>query len=243
MEKLLSNREWLNLSLIVTLSMTSILPSVHHLIYGFVPDLWLIESGLYETVGATACFIAGALNLASVKESLSQKRFLGAFWLTGLSVVCFFIAGEEVSWGQHFFNYEVPGNITATNFQGEFNLHNSMLIQSSNNSLSSIFFKLLMLYFIVLPMFVVAFPALKKTVRKVKIPVPSMLIAIVALFAKAGDIVNHKIIYGSSFTSDSLHLGEALESIFELCLLILAFESFYLYKKHTTNLDNRAQKT
>jgi hypothetical protein len=238
MKNLLSNREWLSLSLIVTLALASILPSVHYLTYGFVPDYWLIESGLYETIGATACLIAGTFNLVNFQKSLSQKRSLGAFWLLLLSVTCLFIAGEEVSWGQHFLNYEVPSSITSTNFQREFNLHNSMLIQSSNNSLSSVFFKLLMLYFIVFPMLLVVFPTLKKVVRQVMIPMPSMLIAIIALLAKSGDIVNHKIIYGSSFKSDSLHLGEALESIFELCLLILALESFYYIK----NLGSRTQQ-
>jgi hypothetical protein len=116
-----------------------------------------------------------------------------------------------------------------------------MLIQSSNNSLSSVIFKLLMLYFIMLPMLLVVFPTLEQIVRQFMIPAPSMLIAIIALFAKAGDIVNHNIIYGSSFKSDSLHLGEALESIFELCLLILAFETFYYLKNNIINLGNRTQ--
>lgn len=239
MKKCLSNREWAGLFLIGTLSFVSILPSLYYLTYGYIPDFWLSESGLYETIGAAACFIAGLLNLGSFRVLFSKGWSLGSFWLLLLSLACFFIAGEEISWGQHFFDYDVPASITSSNFQGELNLHNSRFIQSSNNSLSSIFFRLLMLYFIVLPMFLVAFPTLEKWAKKIQAPVPSMLIAIIALLAKAGDFVNHKIVYGSAFKSDNLHLGEALESIFEVCLLILAFEIFFYLKNSSTDLGNR----
>jgi hypothetical protein len=199
--------------------------------YGYIPDFWLFESGVYETAGAAACFIAGLLSIVSLKMALSKKRSLLAFWLFLLAVVCLFIAGEEVSWGQHLLNFEPPVSITSNNFQSEFNLHNSKLIQSGNNELSSVFFKLLMLYFIVLPMLLVVFPTIEKWVRHMMIPVPSMLIATIVLFAKAGDIVNHQIVYGASVKQDNLRLGETVESITELCLLILVFEIFYQLKK------------
>jgi len=92
---------------------------------------------------------------------------------------------------------------------------------------------------IALPMLLVAFPTFEKWARQMMIPAPSMLIAIIALLAKAGDIINHKIVYGSSFETDNLRLGEGLESIFELCLLILAFEIFYNLKNDITISGNR----
>jgi hypothetical protein len=226
----------------VTLSLTSIIPSICHAVYGYAPGFFLVESGLYETVGAVACFVAGLLSLWSFKLALSKRWHLHAFWLLLLSVACLFIAGEEVSWGQHHLGFEPPSSITSNNFQGEFNLHNSTLIQSGNNDLSSIFFKLLMLYFIFLPMFLMVFPTIEKYVKKLMIPIPSMLIAMIALLAKAGDIINHKIIYGLSFERDNLRLGEAVESIMELCLLILAFEILYCLKNNITNLGSRTQQ-
>jgi hypothetical protein len=227
MKRQLSNREWLSLFLIGLSSLVSILPGAYYFVYGYIPGFWLGEGGLYETTGATACFIAGLLNLASFRELSNQKQYLGGFWMLLLAVGCIFIAGEEISWGQNIFDFYVPESITATNFQKEFNLHNSMLIQSSNNSLSSIFSKLLMLYFIVLPMFLVVFPTIEKWIKRLMIPIPSMLIAIIALLAKVADVANHKIVYGSSFKEDKLHFGEGVESLFELCLLILAIECFY----------------
>jgi hypothetical protein len=242
MKNIFSTYEWLSLFLLVTLSLISIFPSICHAAYGYIPGFFLAESGLYETVGAVACFVAGLLSLWSFKLALSKRRHLQAFWLLLLSVACLFIAGEEVSWGQHHLGFEPPSSITSNNFQGEFNLHNSKLIQSGNNDLSSIFFKLLMLYFIVIPMFLVVFPTIEKYVKKLMIPIPSMLIAMIALFAKAGDIINHKIIYGPYFERDNLRLGEAVESIMELCLLILSFEVLYYLKNNITNLRDQTQQ-
>jgi hypothetical protein len=238
MKKCLNNREWFNLFIIGFLSLVSIFPSVYYLAYGYIPDFWLRESGLYETVGAAACFIAGLLNIGSFRLLLKQERNLNSLWFLLLAVTCLFIAGEEISWGQHFFDFEVPSSIASTNFQKEFNLHNSTFIQSSNNSLSSVFFKLLMLYFIILPMLLVAFPTLECWARRMMIPIPSMLVAIIGLLAKTGSSFNYKIVYGSSFQSDNLHLGEGLESIFELCLLIFSFELFFYVKNKTHQYYN-----
>ena len=231
MNKFLTYREWLSLTIIGFSCMASILPSVCQLLYGRIPGFWLEEGGLYETSGATACLIAGLLMLYSFKTSLSQKQHLWGFWMFFFAMGCLFIAGEEVSWGQNFFGYEMADGISSTNFQEEFNLHNSMLIQSSNNNLSSILFKLLMFYLIILPMFLMAFPTIKKLVRRMMVPIPSMQIAIIALLAKTADIVNYKVVYGSSFEKDHLHLGEGVESIIEICLLIMAVECFYLTRK------------
>jgi hypothetical protein len=75
-------------------------------------------------------------------------------------------------------------------------------------------------------------PTIKQWSRKIFVPIPSMLIAIIALTAKFADIINHKIIYGTSFTRDTLSLGEGLESTFELCLLILAVECLFFARKN-----------
>lgn len=165
MKLYLNNHEWVSLFLIVLITLISLLPSIYYLSYGHIPNNWLTESGLYETLGAIACFVAGLIYLRSFKVSQHRKSNLSAFWLLSLSLLCIFVAGEEISWGQHYFNYNLPNDITSKNFQGEFNLHNSKLIQSSNNSLSSIFFKLLLLYLIVLPMLQVVFPTLKKHLK------------------------------------------------------------------------------
>ncbi len=44
------------------------------------------------------------------------------------SLSCLYIAGEEMSWGQHFFHWRTPDYWAAINQQNETNLHNAYLI-------------------------------------------------------------------------------------------------------------------
>lgn len=46
-------------------------------------------------------------------------------WLGLLALGCFYIAGEEHSWGQHFFGWETPEGWAEVNRQDETNLHNT----------------------------------------------------------------------------------------------------------------------
>jgi hypothetical protein len=51
------------------------------------------------------------------------------FTVTILSALsCLYIAGEEMSWGQHFFHWNTPEYWTLVNRQGETNLHNTYAV-------------------------------------------------------------------------------------------------------------------
>lgn len=45
--------------------------------------------------------------------------------IAAFAVACFYIAGEEESWGQHFFKWETPQSWSEINRQDETNLHNT----------------------------------------------------------------------------------------------------------------------
>ncbi len=51
------------------------------------------------------------------------------FWLKAWSAIavicCIYVAGEEISWGQHLFHWGTPENWSAINDQNETNLHNT----------------------------------------------------------------------------------------------------------------------
>lgn len=65
---------------------------------------------------------------------LAILAFLGGAWyarreprrwfLLGLAGLCFFVAGEEVAWGQHLFYFDAPDAIARYNYQDETTLHN-----------------------------------------------------------------------------------------------------------------------
>ncbi|HXG79253.1 MAG TPA: hypothetical protein VNJ31_07960 [Methyloceanibacter sp.] len=82
------------------------------------------ESGILET----AQFIFMVMGLAIVAQLLfdpfvKSRPFVFAFALFA-GLVCFYIGGEEVSWGQHIFHWQSPDLVTELNDEGEFSLHN-----------------------------------------------------------------------------------------------------------------------
>lgn len=58
------------------------------------------------------------------KLSYTKQKFLIA-WVGLAALCCLYIAGEEVSWGQHFLQWSTPEYWTHINDQGETNLHNT----------------------------------------------------------------------------------------------------------------------
>lgn len=69
-------------------------------------------------------FIAGRLACNSF------VRVRPLMWTVSLiaALSCLYIAGEEASWGQHFFHWNTPEYWAVINNQGETNLHNAYLI-------------------------------------------------------------------------------------------------------------------
>lgn len=84
-----------------------------------------IENGPYEV--ATALILLGGglalLRQATIRESSTQ-------WLTlaqvGMGLLCLVGAGEEISWGQHWIQFESSDFFQQHNQQQETNLHNLM---------------------------------------------------------------------------------------------------------------------
>lgn len=68
-------------------------------------------------------FIAGGVFVLAAR---SQRRTTEAlpWFLAGLVLFCFFVAMEEISWGQRIFGHRPPDYFLAQNYQQEFNLHN-----------------------------------------------------------------------------------------------------------------------
>lgn len=74
---------------------------------------WLIIVGAF--------FVAAATMLR-----INPKHNKGIFvWLLIAALACLYVAGEEISWGQHFLNWSTPEYWRAVNDQHETNLHNT----------------------------------------------------------------------------------------------------------------------
>jgi hypothetical protein len=69
---------------------------------------------------------AGVLVAARLlARSEARRRPALLVWLALATLACFYVAGEEVSWGQHLLQWNTPEYWRAVNDQAETNLHNT----------------------------------------------------------------------------------------------------------------------
>ena len=233
---MISKTDLTKLLIVIVLLAMSLLPGLWFLVYGKLPVAWLREDGFYEAIAAFALFAGSYIFVRA--WLLSGKTGSGSrnTWLLVFSIALFFLAAEEISWGQRIIGFDVPESISSENFQEDFNIHNSKRIQSSNNYISGLLTQLLVAYLIILPIALRAFPSIGDVFSATRIPVPGLAIALSATLGKMATNICYRIIYGDNFSHDILHVGEAFESVLELCLLWLAVECFL--RERNTNRDN-----
>jgi hypothetical protein len=220
----------------IIISIGIALPLVHFYIYGNIPNYWLHEDGIYESLGALSVFVGSGLAfyayLLSNKKLKNNGESRGRnIWLLLFALALFFLGAEEISWGQRIFGFNMPKEISDGNFQGEFNLHNSKSIQSSNGMLSELLARTLVVYLILFPMFLVAFPLANKWAQYLRIPTPTIDIALAALLAKMMSTITLRAIYGGTMPDDVERLGEMFESVLEVCLFWAAAVFLYNVKR------------
>lgn len=56
---------------------------------------------------------------------MPHKTLLLKFWFGLAAICCFYVAGEEISWGQHVWDWATPDYWSYVNDQQETNLHNT----------------------------------------------------------------------------------------------------------------------
>jgi len=89
------------------------------------------EDSLLEW-GQFLCVFASSLIFARISVQLLRagQRTASALHLL-LALAAFFVAGEEISWGQRIFGWGTPEALDAINHQGETNVHNIRWVQSA----------------------------------------------------------------------------------------------------------------
>ncbi len=111
---------WLWLPIVVAL-----FPYVMRLINTETDSYVFGELGIIENYTFIVLLLAIILGLLSIMEMKSFEFPFFKFWLTLLVLGCIYYAGEEVSWGQHWFGWRTPEGWMDVNDQGETNLHNT----------------------------------------------------------------------------------------------------------------------
>jgi len=98
-------------------------------VYVYVEKVFFLLTGIrvYREYGLIENLTVLALLVAVVYLALSWVRIKTLWpiaWLTLLLVGAIYFAGEEISWGYHFFDYPLADHWARINDQGEPNLHN-----------------------------------------------------------------------------------------------------------------------
>lgn len=119
------------------------------------------ENGIIETATAISLFLVGALCFSRYTQASFKKPVLWKVATIGFGLLFFFAAGEEISWGQHIFNWEPGYFFTRNNAQLETNLHN---LKIGNTKINKLIFTQLLFAVMLIYLFVV--PILYKHVRK-----------------------------------------------------------------------------
>ena len=82
------------------------------------------ELGIVELMTPAVLVIGIAFGLATLTRIKRVAVPRARLWVLLVTLGCIYFAGEEVSWGQHFFGWETPEALGALNNQNETNLHN-----------------------------------------------------------------------------------------------------------------------
>ena len=142
--------------------------------YVFTPvqlNMINIESGIIENLTVLFLIFAFIFSIALLfKLSGQSARFV----VHGmLAFVFFLMAGEEISWGQHFFHLSEPGIFKSFNVQGETNFHNMFGYFADHFFIAGIF-----IYGFVLPLFAHSSSFCRKLFDFFGIPIASLGLAI-----------------------------------------------------------------
>ena len=112
---------WLGIPAVLAASLVAI----HQISRSFY-EAWILPEG-YGFLELGHFFIPLAAFIIAVRlvmRPFVRKRWLLFAFLVLAALANFYIAGEEMSWGQHFFNWSTPEYWAEINRQQETNIHN-----------------------------------------------------------------------------------------------------------------------
>lgn len=172
------------------------------------------EDQIIEWMSFWAFFIAGGVYL---KAAYRQYNVMSKFpwFLIAVSLFCFFVAMEEISWGQRLLGYRPSAYFLEQNFQQEFNIHNVV-----DSYLRVLALKIVILGFgVVLPA-VYLIPATRRLCWKMAIiPAP--------IFLAPAFIVTYCLyeVYPWKFSGELVELMLGLGFVFSATAIVSFFKS------------------
>jgi len=139
----------------------------------YFDEVYTVEDGFVENGSAIFLLGSSILLLYRFFKLFKHKDLLWKFGILAMSLVFFFGAGEEISWGQRIFNVESSQYFIENNAQGETNLHNLVVEDTKINKLifSQLLTVVLVIYLIITPFLYRKFDWVKKLANKFAVPI------------------------------------------------------------------------
>ncbi len=193
------------------------------------------EDGLFEWL------TFGFFLLAAVAGAIIFRQSKNICFLL-LTLVLFFAAGEEISWGQRVFGFETPEKISKVNLQNEFNIHNLATFSTTKaegdvkHGLERLLelnflFRLFTIGFgIVLPFLVYQVNAVDRFAKFIHLPVPPLSIGIFFFINWLIFWSIHKYMHVQE--NITMRHSEVYESLAAFILLIIML--YFLNNRKTT---------
>lgn len=107
---------------------TALLPYIARIINPASDDIIFGELGVIENITVIVLLCALVVAIKSYAYLRTFQFPIFKIWIGLLFVGCFYYAGEELSWGQHWIGWATPESWQQINDQGETNLHNTSAI-------------------------------------------------------------------------------------------------------------------
>lgn len=120
MNKTLSSMYWLWIPIVAMIAQIILELSLPNDILSHLHS----ENGPHELI-EFSLLVAGFFTCGYYFLKVKQKTKLLNFWFGLAAICCFYVAGEEISWGQHIWDWATPEYWTDVNDQQETNLHNT----------------------------------------------------------------------------------------------------------------------
>ena len=211
------------------------------------------EDGIAETISALANLVASVLFfLLFLKSKKAHNEIqpasgLGAwFWYLPLAALFFFIAGEEISWGQRIFEWSTPSWIEAHNVQNETTIHNLEIFIDMNRdrefkpfflllfSMNRMYSMFWLSWCFLLPLTVSLSGKVRSIVAWFRVPIPRFLHG--CLFLSTFITSKLFVIILQPVESIVANLDEVKEGFYAVIFLMVAWDFFKRWKQRDTDL-------
>jgi len=96
-------------------------------------DVLTMEDGPIEWAQFVFYLLAAIASMGIAFKRFQAGHHWQAVLFLGLAFANFFIAGEEIAWGQRIFGLQTPEELRAINHQGEITVHNIQKVQDAFN--------------------------------------------------------------------------------------------------------------